>query len=448
MRVTLVAVLVVLLHPSPGAAQAWNIDARTVGMAGIGGDQNVFAAAVAESREGRSFVVPLGLIQALLDKDTFRTSSSDFDPARLVEYAGNPLHLQFGRSRSSAAASFVHDVRNSSLSRDLNDYRGFVPASFAANGLASPKWGHAFALNGTAPGPRHSVYAGGGPQLALQTRLHADPALIGVLDADSPAYAGNQQFGIDNQTAGQLVAAITGGYRGRFPLAAATDEAFVSLNVNYLHGIRYEEIDLALRLQTDESGRLASGTGTAPLAFDRSVSSNGRGMSLDVGAGFVAGRWEVGASASNLAHRMTWRDRTQRTYSMNSLFSGLGRFETTTPIALADLRSRLPVDYRGNLAFRGRSLSLHGEVGREFDQVSLRGGIEHALSRLHLRGAAAYVDDSWFPTAGVSVGLSRRLWVDLAGFTTSANVERQRRFAVATSIRIAPASTTLPTERN
>jgi hypothetical protein len=448
MRVATLAVVIVLLHPSPGAAQAWNIDARTVGMAGIAGDQNVFAAAVAESREGRSFVVPLGLIQALLDKNTFNTSSRDFDPARLVEYAGNPLHLQFGRSRSSAGASFVHDVRNSSLSRDLNDYRGFVPASFAANGMASPKWGHSFALNKAGSGPRHSIYGGGGPQLALQTRLHADPILVDVLGADAPAYVGRQRFGIDNQTTGQLVAAMTGGYRGRFPLAATTDEAFVSLNVNYLHGIRYEEIDLALRLETDESGHLSSETGAPPLAFDRNVSSKGRGMSLDVGAGFVAGRWEVGVSASNLAHRLTWRNLTQRTYSLNSLFSGLGRFDTTSPIPLADVRSSVPVDYRGNLAFRGRTLSLQSEIGREFDRLSFRGGVEHALSRIHTRVAAAYVDDTWHPTAGLSVGLSRRLWIDLAGFTTSANVERQQRFALATSIRIAPASSNLASGRN
>jgi hypothetical protein len=37
----------------------------------------------------------------------------------------------------------------------------------------------------------------------------------------------------------------------------------------------------------------------------------------------------------------------------------------------------------------------------------------------------------------VSVGVTSRLWVDLAVFTTNANVERQRRFAIASSFRIA-----------
>jgi hypothetical protein len=437
MRLSTTISLILLLCPGLAAAQGWNIDARTVGMAGIGGEQNVFAAAVAERREGRSFVLPLGLIQTLRDIDSFKPGSSDFDPVRSIEYAGNPMHLEFGRTRASVAASFVHDIRNASLSADLNDYRGFVPESFAASGLVSPKWGHTFGIGGGTPGPKHSVYAGGGPHLALQTRLRADSDLTSLLDADASSYVSNHRFGLDNRSTGQLAAAITGGYRGRYPLSSPSSEAYVSLNVNYLHGIRYEDIDLALRLDTDDAGLLTSTSGTPPLEFDRSYSSSGRGMSMDIGAGFVAGPWEVGVSGNNLAHRMTWRSLASRTYALNTLFSGVARFDTSAAVALADIRTRLPIDYRGNLAYRGHTLSFQGEVGREFDKLSFRGGIEHTRDRLEFRVAAALVDEAWDPTAGLSVAVGRRLWLDLAGFTTSTNVERERRFAVATSIRIA-----------
>ena len=38
--------------------------------------------------------------------------------------------------------SFINDIINARLSRDLNDYRGFAPDSeFFGEGLASPNWG-------------------------------------------------------------------------------------------------------------------------------------------------------------------------------------------------------------------------------------------------------------------------------------------------------------------
>jgi hypothetical protein len=246
----------------------------------------------------------------------------------------------------------------------------------------------------------------------------------------------NAQFQIDTQSMAQLAAAIAGGYRGRFPFGASnTNNAFFSVNANYLHGLRLEDVDLGLHLQTDATGRLTTG-GTPPLAFDRNFSSSGRGMSVDVGAGAVIGSWEIGASANNLAHRMTWRRVSYRRYSMLSLFSGDARFVTTPEQVLGVLRSNVPTDYRGNLSFTGKTFTLRTEVAREWDKVALRAGVEHSRERVQFRVATAYVDDAWYPTAGLSVGVSGRLWLDFAGFTTNANVERQRRFAVASSIRI------------
>jgi hypothetical protein len=434
-HLVLALTFIATLIPAVSLAQGWNIDARTVGMSGIGGAQNIFATTVAESRGDRSFVIPLGLFQTLRNIDTFKARSTSFDPSRAVEFASNPFHLQFGRTRTGTAAEFVHGIRNATLSRDLNDYRGFVPRSFATSGLIAPKWGYTFELSGTNDGARHSVYAGGGPHLTLRTRVDTDPALTAVLDADTPTYLGNELLHLDTRSSGQLAAAITGGYRGRFPFAQASS-AFLSVNANYLHGIRYEDVDLALRLQTDATGQLAS-NGTSPLAFDRNYSSSGRGVSFDVGAGAVIGPFEIGGSMNNLAHRMTWRGVASRRYAMASLFSGDARFITSAPQPFGTVRSELPSDYRANLSFNGRTLAFRTEVSREWEKVAFRGGVEHTSDRLQFRVATTYVDEAWFPTAGLSVGLTKRLWVDVAGFTTNSNVERERRFAVASSIRIA-----------
>lgn len=426
---------IAFLAPERAFAQGWNIDARTVGLGGIGGAQNIFASTVAESHGDRSFVIPLGLFQTLRNIDTFKARSTSFDPSRAVEFASNPFHLQFGRTRTGTAAEFVHGIRNATLSRDLNDYRGFVPKSFATSGLIAPKWGYTFELRGTQDGPRHSLYAGGGPHLTLRTRVDTDPTLTALLEADAPTYLGNALLNLDTRSSGQLAAAVTGGYRGRFPFASASS-AFVSVNANYLHGVRYEDVDLALRLQTDTTGQLAT-NGPAPLAFDRNYSSSGRGMSFDIGAGAVLGRFEIGGSLNNLAHRMTWRGVSNRRYSMASLFTGNARFVTSAPQRLGDVRSEIPSDYRANLSFNGRTLTFRTELSREWEKVAFRGGVEHNRDRFQFRVATAYVDEAWFPTAGLSVGLTKRLFVDVAGFTVNSNVERERRFAVASSIRIA-----------
>jgi hypothetical protein len=69
-------------------------------------------------------------------------------------------------------------------------------------------------------------------------------------------------------------------------------------------------------------------------------------------------------------------------------------------------------------------------------RVRFRGGLEHSRGRLQLRAAAAFADDAWLPTAGLGVPVSQGVWLDLAAFTTSANVQRQRRYVQASSTQI------------
>ena len=81
------AIVTLVTFPRISAAQSWNIDARSVGIGGIGGPQNVFATTIAEDRGDRSIVLPLGLLQVLRDRNIFSSSSRDFDPVRVIEYA-------------------------------------------------------------------------------------------------------------------------------------------------------------------------------------------------------------------------------------------------------------------------------------------------------------------------------------------------------------------------
>jgi len=441
------AIVTVVSFPRAGAAQSWNIDARSVGIGGIGGPQNVFATTIAEDRGDRSIVLPLGLLQVLRDRSIFSSSSRDFDPVRVIEYASQPLHLEFGRSRSTAGAAFVHDIRNAQLNPDLGAYQGFVPASMTAGGLLAPKYGHTFWVRGSEGGTRHGIYAGVGPHLALRTALQTDPGLLSALDlgAEPSTYA-NRRFELQNDSTAQLAAALTAGYRGRFARGGASPDegrrseaGFVSVNVNYLHGIRYENVGLALRLDTDALGMLTSSDASdAPLAFNRRTYSSGRGVSFDVGVGLSLGAFEMGLSGNNLGNSITWRHGSRRPYALDNLFSGAPTLNRGQQTPLSNLRLTSPADYRGNLSFRGRALSLHGEVARESQNTWFKGGLEYVHDRLQFRGASSVLDDDWLPSAGVSVRVTSRFWLDMAGFTTMSNVEHERRYAVASSIRWAP----------
>ena len=97
------AFLFVLGLSNLAAAQAWNIDARSIGMGGVGGSQNPVATTIAEQRGDRTIVLPLGLFQVFRDRNIFDPQSPDFDPLRAVELVTNPMHLEFGRSGPTRA---------------------------------------------------------------------------------------------------------------------------------------------------------------------------------------------------------------------------------------------------------------------------------------------------------------------------------------------------------
>jgi len=154
-RCPLLSALILMTVVSPAAAQNWSFDARRIGMGAIGTSQNVASKMVEEQRQYGSIVIPFGLIQVLKDTNIFRPDHDDFDPVRAMEYAASPLHYTFGRDDGGSGQTFVGDIVNARLSRDLNRYRGFQPASeLFAEGLASPNWGKTFVVRGDRDGDR------------------------------------------------------------------------------------------------------------------------------------------------------------------------------------------------------------------------------------------------------------------------------------------------------
>jgi hypothetical protein len=57
------------------------------------------------------------------------------------------------------------------------------------------------------------------------------------------------------------------------------------------------------------------------------------------------------------------------------------------------------------------------------------------LNRIELRGGARYSRERWEPSGGIGFNLTSGFGIDVAAFGTSANAERERRLALAVSLR-------------
>ena len=435
------AVVILLVWSGPALAQNWSFDARKIALGNAGGSDHPASRMIDEERPYRAIVLPFGLIQVLRNRNVFDPDSDEFDIVRAVEYAAALLHYIVGRdsSESTSGRQLSLDIRNARLTRDLNAYRGFVPAKQpTAEGLTHTTFG------GTIPvvrggGNFHGIYLGAGPYLAMRTSLDVDQQLIGILASASDVYRPNAQFRLGVDSRDELAISLTGGYRGRFALSTAVaserDGLYVAFDYNYLVGFRYEDFDTALRLDTDGQGLLTINPFAAsPLVIGRDRTSSGRGFAVDVGVGVVANRVEVGFGVKGLSNRIDWTDVERTTHSLGNLFLG-GTFLEGPPVPVGDVSVELPRDYKGYAGFRTDAGMAVGEFGHGFQGTSFHGGYEHYLGPIELRGGALYSRQRWQPTTGIGLNISDRVSLDLAVFGTSANVERQRRMAIAASLR-------------
>ena len=439
---------VCVMVATPALAQNWSFDARKVALGSPGSGENLASKMIEEESDYRSLVLPFGLFQVFRDFDRLNPTKDNFDVIRTMEYAASPLHYTFGRNSvtpglvngSTALNNFVTDIRNAELSRDLNRYRGLAPANQPrAEGLASPNWGKTIRVTQGSRGAFQGVYVGAGPYLAMQTDVNFDQNLINVLGSRTDVYLANEQLHLGSATRGQMAMAITGGYRGRFALpssASDRDGIYVAANYNYLHGFRYEDVNLALRLDTDGTGLLTVNPFLpSPLVVTRDNATSGTGRAIDLGVGLVMNRWETGFGVNGVANRINWTNVERTSYSLGNPFLGESDFVETAPALVGDKALTLPVDYRGNVGYRADAWSAVAEAGKGYGGGSFHGGYEYRFSALAVRGGGMYSRKLWNPSAGVGINMGQRLALDVAMYGNAANIERKRHPALALSLR-------------
>ena len=416
--------------PSSGA-QSWNADSRGLALGGM-----TARPALATDQGERTIVLPLGLVQVVANYKVFLSSSKDFDPFRVAQYVTHPLHFEIGRG--GAEASFMRDFLNGALNPDLRVYRGFESTSTRAARLVNPKWGKTTRLRSIGSA-EHSLFVGAGPRLDLGTRLNVDQALTDVFSGVREGVPGRDSFTVSNRLKGQFAAALTMGYRTAFPLGKAGYRGFVGADVSYLLGLRYENADVRLRVDTDSSGLVVGRPtdGSSPFLVERRSSSSGRGRALDLAGGLQAGRWDIELRGDNLVTHIVWRSPTDRVYSLNSLYNANAVVATGRLPGVGAVRVAGEPAYRTLLRYRFVSgLSLLGEIERHAGTSWLRSGFELRRSHFEVRGGLARGSGVLQPSVGVSVPVGSRRWLDLALFTSLWNVERERRLAVGASLRV------------
>ena len=443
-RVAAIGLIISTFCVNAASAQNWSFDARKVGLGSPSGGENLASRMIDDEREYRTIVLPFGLLQVFRDFDRLNPSTDEFDIVRTIEYAAAPIHYTIGRDASATNADdFIVDIANAELSRDLNDYKGFIPVNQPASaGLAAPNWGKTFRVSEGANGSFHGVYVGVGPYISMRTAPTFDEQLIRVLGEDERIYLPNAQLTAQNVTQGQLAMAVAGGYRGRFAWpsrvgsGSAREGLYVAANYNYLHGFRYEDLDFRLRLDTDRSGLLtANPLLPSPLFLTRTNAESGTGMAVDVGIGAVVNNWEFGFGANGLGNRIEWSDVEQTAYFHDNLLSGDGDLTERDPVSVGDVRVELPVDYRANVGYDADRWAAVAEFGRGLQGNSFHGGAEWRLGIVDVRGGAVYSRELWNPAAGIGVNMGQRTSLDVAVYSNSANVERRRNPAVAVSLR-------------
>lgn len=347
-----------------------------------------------------------------------------------------PTHLVIGRNPSAPRARFIADIRDANLNPDLNTYRGFNPAAtLTSAGLLMPRFGHHFAIRPSG-NVRQDVYVGGGPYLSIQNDLQFDQRLVSLLGATAATYVTGSSLEIGNGATGQVAAQITGGYRLRLPLQGGLGSLRLEASYNHLQGLRYESIDLNLRLDTNARGFVALDPSRgAPLAIDRRSSTSGRGRSADLAIAAIYPRWRVTLRADGLGNQMTWRTVTHRAYEKSQLTGGLHTFSTRVHEPMADIDYRLPTQYRGQAAYIAGQWAAIAEFSRGLQRNAASMGLERRFKGLQVRGGGRYVDRIVLPSAGVSLRAGRT-WFDIGAAMTTANIERQRNVIIASSVRL------------
>ena len=429
-KIALVALVVLFaVVARPAGAQNWDFDARTIGLGGVSGSGTIASGMIEHGAGYRSIVLPFGLLQVLPDLEIYDPDSTRFDPVRAVEHAASPIHFIVGRDDDLGDGAFATTIATARFYADPANGGASLAPRLDLGGIVAPNWGTTIPLGGARAGRFHGIYVGGGPYVTVRGSADLDPRVLAFIGGTPVDFVSGPLTIISTRAEEQAALAITGGYRGHFSRAAdaatSRDGLYVAMNYNYLIGFGYLDDTLAVRV------------GPAAVGIDRLSSSAGRGMAVEVGVGVVVGRWEVGAGVNGIANRIHWTDVSQRAIGQGALLAGglLGAPGVAT--AHADVEVSLPIDVRGNLAYRADGWMAVGEVGHGTAGTLAHAGLERrVLPRVDVRGGLSYSFGGWNPTGGVGAVINRRVGIEFEAFATNANFQRQRQLALAASIRL------------
>ena len=433
-------ILAILLFTTTAFGQNYTGDARRIGMGGTGENQNIGSELIDEQHPYRSIVIPLGLIQVVQDRRYFNPNDDSFNPARALEDAANPLHVTLRRGASTA--HFVDDVINARFSRDLNSYRGFVPAKeIIAQGLLSPSFGHLFRFKRTPEGGFNGIYVGAGPYISAKTALNVDDRLRQVLASNQDVRVPNTSFQIRDQSAGQAALAITVGYRGRLALLGSSSSEsrrngiYIAGNYHYLRGFRFDSADLQVRFDTDSGGLITLNPTVSPALADHLYSNRGNGYAVDIGVGAVVNRWQFGVGSNGIGNRIEWDSLRLERYALQSLFNGGNFVRQALPSSTSTTRVELPVDTNADVRYNGGSWAALAQAGHGYHGNIFHAGGEKRLGPIEVRGGARFSRDMWHPAVGLGFDLSNRFAIDVAATDSTANIQRMRKAIFAVSLR-------------
>jgi len=428
---------------STAGAQTFTMDARMVGMGGAN-RSNVGASLTDDSKPYRSIGLPLGLIQLYRNRHEFDPSDKvNFNPLRVIEDVSNPLHLTVGRDSETAGDKIVKDLVNGDLSRNLLDYKGYVPKSpLSAEGLYAPSLGKTFRL-GKFGSYSQGVYGGIGPYLTAGTNVVYDQSLLDAWSGATNAIPANAILLTHDVTVGQAAAQAIVGYQARIdaPKALKSDTGssrdgiYFAANYHYIYGFHYDSDVIDARFDTDSEGMIALSVPTSPpLLIDRMSSNRGKGRAFDFGTNVVSGRWEFHFGADGIGNQIEWRDVNHEQISLAVLNYGLD-FVTTSAPSPQNQVVKLPVQYSAGSTYNAQKWTVTGHFARRLNGPEYHAGAEYRLWMLAFRGGGRVIKDVFNPTGGVGLNLTHHFGVDAAVFSNSANAQQDRRFSAALSLR-------------
>ena len=496
--------LATLTTPLPAAAQHWTFDAREIGLGGARENTSLASTIVPERRPYRSILIPLRLIPVLKDLDVYNPLTDDFDPIRAITNVLNPFHHTFDPGKPSGQVQLFNALLGFALNRDIDVYlAGLLPdievlgidrggaqhtgprGSSALGALRAPpvdlaavdpesfrislaqstwtqpydsvdllaeNWGRTFPVRDSGD-VKHAFYVGAGPYLSYQSETALDAAFGAYVDVartrlSTPTVGATVEMGIEHDSYAQLAVALTGGYRGRWPVAGrpttGREGIYVAVNTHYLHGFAYEHVGAAYRLEADSARPFGSADKdpVSPGLIERLTSRRGHGFAVDAAVAFAIGRWDFGVGATGLMNRITWTDvrRGAVPVTTENLYEGFGEGAGAPLLepaeALGSRRVALPMSYTADASYHRRTWTALTNYKRGFLGHYAHAGVEYRLPSLELRAGGRFAGDRWHPAGGVGFELSPGWHLDVGAFGTSLNPERKRTLALALSFRM------------